>query len=77
MCWSSQEPIPFPFSYASSSSIDGKSTRIPFKEEEVSYDPLSPYAATKLFDEMLAAIYAENYQMHITGLRFFSVWPME
>jgi UDP-glucuronate 4-epimerase len=60
--------------YASSSSVYGKSTKIPFKEEELSFDPISPYAATKLFDELLAGIYAERYAMQITGLRFFTVY---
>lgn len=58
---------------ASSTAVYGASARMPLKEE---YAPqtLSPYAASKLFNENLATIYAKNYQMHAVALRFFNVY---
>jgi UDP-N-acetylglucosamine 4-epimerase len=61
------------FIYAASSSTYGDSPELPKREERIG-SPLSPYAATKLFDEVYAAIYARNYGFRATGLRYFNVF---
>jgi len=61
------------FVYAASSSTYGDSPELP-KREDRSGAPLSPYAATKLFDEVYAAIYARSYGFKATGLRYFNVF---
>jgi len=61
------------FIYASSSSVYGDDTRLPKKEENVGR-PLSPYAVSKKTNELYAAVYADLYQMDITGLRYFNVF---
>lgn len=61
------------FVYAASSSTYGDSPELPKREERIG-NPLSPYAATKLFDEVYAAIYARSYGFRATGLRYFNVF---
>jgi len=61
------------FIYAASSSTYGDSPDLPKREERIG-SPLSPYAATKLFDEMYASIYARSYGFKATGLRYFNVF---
>jgi UDP-N-acetylglucosamine 4-epimerase len=61
------------FIYAASSSTYGDSPELPKREERIG-SPLSPYAATKLFDEIYAAIYARSYGFRATGLRYFNVF---
>ncbi|MGZ2410658.1 UDP-N-acetylglucosamine/UDP-N-acetyl-alpha-D-glucosaminouronate 4-epimerase [Sphingomonas sp. F9_3S_D5_B_2] len=61
------------FVYAASSSTYGDSPDLPKREEKIG-SPLSPYAATKLFDEIYASIYARAYGFKATGLRYFNVF---
>ena len=60
--------------YASSSSVYGENTKTPFSEDDRVDNPVSLYAATKRSNELMAAVYAKLYGMHITGLRFFTVY---
>ena len=58
---------------ASSSSIYGEQEGI-MKEDETIPKPISPYGATKLASENLGMIYASNYNLPITSLRYFTVY---
>lgn len=60
--------------YASSSSVYGGNTRLPFSEEDRVDRPVSFYAATKLANEAMAYSYAHLYAIPCTGLRFFTVY---
>lgn len=60
--------------YASSSSIYGGNTKIPFTETDQTDDPVSFYGATKKSDELMAQSYARLHGMSLTGLRFFTVY---
>lgn len=60
--------------YASSSSVYGNETRVPFHEDGVTDQPVSLYAATKKADEALAYSYSKLYDIPMTGLRFFTVY---
>lgn len=60
--------------YASSSSVYGGNTKIPFSETDRVDAPLNLYAATKKSDEALAHSYASLYGIPMTGLRFFTVY---
>ena len=60
--------------YASSSSVYGASTRLPFSEHDNVDHPLSLYGATKKANELMAHSYAHLYGMPCTGLRFFTVY---
>jgi len=60
--------------YASSSSVYGLNTKVPFSEQDVVDQPASLYAATKKSNEMLAHTYSHIYGIAITGLRFFTVY---
>lgn len=63
--------------YASSSSVYGGNTKIPFSEEDRVDSPVSLYAATKKSNELMAAAYSKLYSIPATGLRFFTVYgPM-
>ena len=62
------------FVYASSSSVYGANTELPFAVSDRTDTPLSLYAATKKSGEMLAHSYAHVYAMPLTGLRFFTVY---
>ena len=61
------------FVYASSSSVYGDSPGLP-KVEETIGRPLSPYAATKLIDEIYADTFARVYGLEAIGLRYFNVF---
>jgi UDP-N-acetylglucosamine/UDP-N-acetyl-alpha-D-glucosaminouronate 4-epimerase len=61
------------FVYAASSSTYGDSLELPKREEKIG-NPLSPYAATKLANEIYAAVYARTYGFKATGLRYFNVF---
>lgn len=61
------------FIFASSSSVYGEREKIPFNEEDV-LNPISPYAATKVADEVLCRAYSNIYEIPITCLRFFTVY---
>lgn len=60
--------------YASSSSIYGGNTKIPFAESDIVDTPVSLYAATKKSNELLAHAYTKLYDIPSTGLRFFTVY---
>jgi UDP-glucuronate 4-epimerase len=62
------------FVFASSSSVYGASTPVPFREDAVVDRPISPYAATKVAKEVLAYTYHHLYGLNCTGLRFFTVY---
>ena len=60
--------------YASSSSVYGDNKKIPFSTEDRVDNPVSLYAATKKSNELLAHCYSKLYNIHATGLRFFTVY---
>lgn len=62
------------FVYASSSSVYGANTKMPFSENDAVDRPVSIYAATKRADELIAYTYAHLYSLPVTGLRFFTVY---
>jgi UDP-glucuronate 4-epimerase len=62
------------FIFGSSSSVYGGSARVPFSEDDPVDKPISPYAATKRAGELLCHTYSYNYSMHVTCLRFFTVY---
>ncbi len=60
--------------YASSSSVYGGNTKLPFAEADRVDQPISLYAATKKADELMSQSYAHLYGIPQTGLRFFTVY---
>tara|TARA_R110002051_G_scaffold301249_1_gene368994 strand:+ start:451 stop:1473 length:1023 start_codon:yes stop_codon:yes gene_type:complete len=60
--------------YASSSSVYGANTKVPFSESDPVNSPVSLYAATKRADELMSESYARLYGMRQVGLRFFTVY---
>jgi UDP-glucuronate 4-epimerase len=60
--------------YASTSSVYGANTKMPFSVHQNVDHPLSFYAATKKANELMAHTYAHLYQLAVTGLRFFTVY---
>lgn len=60
--------------YASSSSVYGGNTKMPFAVEDRVDHPMSLYAATKKADELMSETYAHLYRLPLTGLRFFTVY---
>jgi UDP-glucuronate 4-epimerase len=60
--------------YASSSSVYGANTKLPFSETDNIDHPVSLYAATKKSNELMAHAYAHLYGIPCTGLRFFTVY---
>lgn len=60
--------------YASSSSVYGGNTKLPFSVEDRVDHPLALYAATKKADELMSEAYAHLYRIPLTGLRFFTVY---
>ncbi|MGB7285471.1 MAG: SDR family NAD(P)-dependent oxidoreductase, partial [Salaquimonas sp.] len=60
--------------YASSSSIYGGRTDLPFLETDRADTPVSLYAATKKSNELMSFTYSHLYQIPLTGLRFFTVY---
>lgn len=60
--------------YASSSSVYGGNTKLPFSETDAVDHPVSLYAATKRADELMSDTYAHLYGIPQTGLRFFTVY---
>jgi UDP-glucuronate 4-epimerase len=60
--------------YASSSSVYGANTKVPFSETDPVDSPVSLYAATKRSDELMSESYARLYGMRQIGLRFFTVY---
>ena len=60
--------------YASSSSVYGGNTKMPFAESDAVDHPISYYAATKKANELMAHTYSHLYGTPTTGLRFFTVY---
>ncbi len=60
--------------YASSSSVYGANTRVPFSVSDNVDHPLSLYGATKKANELMAHAYAHLFSLPATGLRFFTVY---
>ena len=60
--------------YASSSSVYGANTKIPFHESDPVEMPISLYAATKRSNELMAYTYSHLFGLPATGLRFFTVY---
>jgi UDP-glucuronate 4-epimerase len=60
--------------FGSSSSVYGNSTPVPFREDAVAVEPVSPYAATKRAGELLLQAVAPIYGFRVASLRFFTVY---
>ena len=60
--------------YASTSSVYGSNTKMPFSEHDSANHPLSVYAASKKSNELMAHTYSHLYKLPTTGLRFFTVY---
>ncbi len=60
--------------YASSSSVYGSSSRLPYREDDRADAPMSLYAATKRSDELISHAYRGQLDVPQTGLRFFTVY---
>ena len=60
--------------YASTSSVYGANTKMPFSEHDCTNHPLSVYAASKKSNELMAHTYSYLYKLPTTGLRFFTVY---
>ena len=60
--------------YASSSSVYGLNTKVPFNEDDKADSPVSLYGATKKANELMAHAYSKLYGFASTGLRFFTVY---
>lgn len=60
--------------YASSSSVYGANTKIPFSEKDFTDNPVSLYGATKKANELLAYSYHKLFGISMSGLRFFTVY---
>lgn len=60
--------------YASSSSVYGFNKKIPFSVEDPTDHPVNLYGATKKANEVMAFAYHHLYGLHVTGLRFFTVY---
>ncbi len=62
------------FLFASSSSVYGTNPNVPWKESDSLYQPISPYAATKIAGEEIGKVYAHLYPIHFIALRLFTVY---
>lgn len=60
--------------YASSSSVYGSNSKIPYSTDDKADNPVSLYAATKKSNELMAHAYSKLYNIPSTGLRFFTVY---
>ena len=60
--------------FASSSSVYGANTKLPWSEDDNVDHPISLYAATKKANELMAHVYSHLYSLPVTGLRFFTVY---
>lgn len=60
--------------FASSSSVYGLDSHVPFREDDTDNEPVSLYAATKKTDELMAYAYSHLYGLRATGLRYFTVY---
>ena len=71
--WARERRVPRVL-FASSSSVYGGNTKVPFSEDDFVDHPVSPYAATKKAGELLCHTYCHLYGMNIAALRFFTVY---
>jgi len=71
--WARERAVPKVL-FASSSSVYGGNTKVPFSEDDFVDRPVSPYAATKKAGELLCHTYCHLYGMNIAALRFFTVY---
>lgn len=62
------------FIFGSSSSVYGTNSKVPFSEDDPVTNPISPYATSKLAGEQYCKVYHQLFGMHITCLRFFTVY---
>lgn len=62
------------FIFASSSSVYGVNTHVPWREDESVLKPISPYASTKISGELLGHVYSHLYGIQFLALRFFAVY---
>ncbi len=62
------------FLYASTSSVYGNNSKLPFKESHLADHPIQFYAATKRSNELIAHAYSSLFKIPTTGLRFFTVY---
>jgi UDP-glucuronate 4-epimerase len=62
------------FVFASSSSVYGENSKVPFSEKDPVERPISPYAATKRAGELMLYTYTYLYKLPVTCLRFFTVY---
>ena len=62
------------FIYASSSSVYGANTKLPYTTDQNTNHPVSLYAATKKSNELIAHVYSHLFGLPTTGLRFFTVY---
>lgn len=62
------------FVYASSSSVYGSNTKVPYSTDDKVDNPVSLYAASKKSNELMAHAYSKLYNIPSTGLRFFTVY---
>ncbi len=60
--------------FASSSSVYGMNTKVPFSEDDPLDGPISPYAATKRASELMCYTYSHLYGLPVTCMRFFTVY---
>lgn len=60
--------------YASTSSVYGSNTKLPFAESDRTDNPISVYAASKKSCELLSDVYSKSYKIRMTGLRYFTVY---
>jgi UDP-glucuronate 4-epimerase len=68
-----QHAVPH-LTYASSSSVYGANTGLPYRESDAADHPLQFYAATKRANELMAHAYSHLYRLPTSGLRFFSIY---
>ncbi len=73
LAWARNRALPRVL-FASSSSVYGGNSKIPFSEDDPVDHPVSPYAATKKAGELLCHTYCHLYGMNIASLRFFTVY---
>jgi UDP-glucuronate 4-epimerase len=73
LSWAKDRSVPRVL-FASSSSVYGGNTKVPFSEDDFVDRPVSPYAATKKAGELLCHTWAHLYAMNIVSLRFFTVY---
>ena len=62
------------FVFASSSSVYGVNPNVPWRENDLVLQPISPYASTKVSCELMGHVYSQLYGIRFLGLRFFTVY---